>query len=90
VEMWMKRDPLLRLRRHLIQQGLLDDAADTALEQALNAEIAAAIKEAEAFGQPPRESLFDDVYAELPWHLKEQRADLLRTPKAPSHEGSGQ
>jgi len=88
VEVWMKRDPLLRLRHHLVHTGQLDDAADVALEQELNAEIAAAIQAVEAFGPPPRESLFDDVYAELPWHLAEQRAELLRTPKAPSEHGA--
>ncbi len=56
-------------------------------EQELNAEIAAAIAAVEALGPPARETLFDDVYAELPWHLAEQRAELLRMPPAPSHEG---
>lgn len=90
VDLWMKRDPLLRLRRHLEMRGLVDDASDTALEQELNAQIAAAIAEVEALGAPARETLFEDVYAELPWHLAEQRAELLRTPPAPGHEGSGQ
>jgi hypothetical protein len=29
--------------------------------------------------------LFDDVYAELPNHLQEQRAQLLKGPRAPEH-----
>ncbi len=89
VELWMTRDPLARLRAHVVHRGLLDDARDAALEEQLNAEIAAAINAVEALGPPARETLFDDVYAELPWHLAEQRAELLRTPPAPSHEGSG-
>jgi pyruvate dehydrogenase E1 component alpha subunit len=89
VEAWMKRDPLDRLRRHLAGRGLIDDAADAALEQTLNAEIAAAITEVEAHGPPARETLFDDVYAELPWHLAEQREALRRVPPAPSHGGGG-
>jgi pyruvate dehydrogenase E1 component alpha subunit/2-oxoisovalerate dehydrogenase E1 component alpha subunit len=89
VEVWMQRDPLARLRRYVVGRGLLDDDADTALEQELNAEIAAAVAEVEALGPPARETLFDDVYAELPWHLVEQRAELLRTPPAPSHDGGG-
>ena len=31
------------------------------------------------------ESLFEDVYAELPWHLKEQRDQLLSGARAPQH-----
>jgi pyruvate dehydrogenase E1 component alpha subunit/2-oxoisovalerate dehydrogenase E1 component alpha subunit len=87
VEIWMKRDPLLRLRRHLLTLGLTDDAADAALEEELNAEIAAAIRDVEALGPPARETIFDDVYAELPWHLREQREELLRSPPAPAHGG---
>lgn len=89
VEAWMARDPLARLRAHAVHRGLLDDARDAALEDELNAEIAAAIQSVESLGPPARETLFDDVYAELPWHLAEQRAELLRHPAAPSHPGSG-
>ncbi|WP_437913507.1 thiamine pyrophosphate-dependent enzyme [Sorangium sp. So ce302] len=87
VDRWTQRDPLLRLGRHLAGRGLLDDAAESSLEAELNAEIAAAVAEVEAMGPPARETLFDDVYAELPWHLRDQRAELLRSPKAPPHGG---
>jgi pyruvate dehydrogenase E1 component alpha subunit/2-oxoisovalerate dehydrogenase E1 component alpha subunit len=89
VEAWMKKDPLMRLRAHLVHLGLVDDEKDAALEQELNAEIAEAINVVEKLGPPARETLFDDVYAELPWHLAEQKAELLRHAPAPSHEGSG-
>ena len=88
VELWMQRDPQARLRRHLVHRGLLDDAADTALEEELNAEIAAAVTAIEALPPPDRETLFDDVYKELPWNLAEQREELRRTPPAPAH-GAG-
>ena len=87
VEVWMQRDPQARLRRHLVHRGLLDDAADAALEEELNAEIAAAVTAIEALPPPDRETLFDDVYKELPWNLQEQREELRRTPPAPAHGG---
>ena len=87
VELWMQRDPQARLRRHLVHRGLLDDTADTALEEELNAEIAAAVTAIEALPPPDRETLFDDVYKELPWNLAEQREELRRTPPAPAHGG---
>jgi pyruvate dehydrogenase E1 component alpha subunit/2-oxoisovalerate dehydrogenase E1 component alpha subunit len=89
VELWMERDPQARLRRHLVHRGLLDDAADAALEQELNAEIAAAVTAIEGLPPPARDSLFDDVYKELPWNLAEQREELRRTPPAPSQGGAG-
>jgi pyruvate dehydrogenase E1 component alpha subunit/2-oxoisovalerate dehydrogenase E1 component alpha subunit len=85
VDLWTKRDPLARLRRHLVRAGLLDDAKDAALEQELNAEIGAAIAEVEPLGPPARDTIFDDVYAELPWSLRDQRDELRAAPKAPGH-----
>jgi pyruvate dehydrogenase E1 component alpha subunit/2-oxoisovalerate dehydrogenase E1 component alpha subunit len=85
VDDWLKRDPVQALRRHLLREGLLDDASDKALEDDLNAEIAAAIAEAEAQPAPARETLFDDVYQALPWHLGEQRAELESLRPAPKH-----
>ncbi|HLM75424.1 MAG TPA: thiamine pyrophosphate-dependent enzyme [Polyangiaceae bacterium] len=85
VDMWMKRDPMLRLRKHLEVRGLFDEAKDLELEQKLQAQIAEAIAAVEPLGPPARETIFDDVYAELPWHLAEQREQLLRTPAPPAH-----
>ena len=78
--MWAQRDPIMRLRRHLILRGLLDDAQDAALEEGLMGDISAAVQEIEQHGPPARETLFDDVYANLPWHLVEQRAEMLAYP----------
>ena len=87
VDTWIKRDPLLRLRRHLDHLGAWSDAKDEALEAEHNAEIGAAITEVEKHGPPARETIFDDVYATRPWHLEEQRAELLRHPPAKLEHG---
>lgn len=87
VEAWAKKDPLDRLRRHLVHLGLVDDAKDKALDEELTAEIAAAVNKVEAMPPPARASLFDDVYAEMPWHLREQRELLEKLPPAPTHGG---
>jgi len=80
VDTWAQRDPIMRLRRHLILRGLLDDARDAALVEGLMADTSAAVQEIEQHGPPARETLFDDVYANLPWHLVEQRAEMLTYP----------
>jgi pyruvate dehydrogenase E1 component alpha subunit len=87
VESWKKKDPLDRLRAYLVRQNLLDDAADAKLEEELTAEIAAAVNEVENLPPPARDTLFDDVYASLPWNLEEQKAELAKLPPAPSHGG---
>ncbi len=88
VERWGRRDPIERFHRYLVAKGLTTDAKRAAIEAEIDAEVIAAIKEVEPLPPPARESLFDDVYAELPWHLRDQRAELARTPLAPSHDGT--
>ena len=65
--------------------GLVSDASDAALEKELAAEIATAVEEVEAMPPPARASLLEDVYAELPWHLREQQDTLHQTASAPTH-----
>jgi 2-oxoisovalerate dehydrogenase E1 component alpha subunit len=74
VEPWRKKDPLLRLRRHLLHRGLHDEAAERELQTVVREQIQAALREAEAFpAKPPVESLFEGVYAEP---LRQQREQL--------------
>lgn len=77
VERWREKDPLVRARARLVALGAWDDAREAALQAELLDEVNAAIREAEALPPPALESLFEDVYARLPWHLAEQRAELL-------------
>ncbi len=85
VEAWKKKDPLDRLRKYLVGQGMVDDAQDAALEEELTREIGEAVKAVEELPPPPRGSMFEDVYAEMPWHLAEQRAELEKLAPAPKH-----
>jgi pyruvate dehydrogenase E1 component alpha subunit len=88
VDEWARKDPLDRLRKHLVHLGLVTAESDATLERELSAEIAAAVQEVEALPPPARTSLVEDVYAELPWHLREQYESLLEKEIAPtSHSG---
>jgi len=89
VERWKRRDPVERFHRYLVQRGLTSDDKRAAIEAELDAEVVAAIKDVEPLPPPSRESLFDDVYDDLPWHLREQRETLLATPPAPAHDAGG-
>ena len=85
VDAWGRKDPLDRLRRHLVHLGLVTDASDADVDRELAAEIAAAIDDVEKMPAPERESLLEDVYAELPWHLREQLGQLQEAKIAPTH-----
>jgi pyruvate dehydrogenase E1 component alpha subunit/2-oxoisovalerate dehydrogenase E1 component alpha subunit len=72
------RDPLTRFAAFLRARGWLDAAAEAALAEEVEAEVRAAIAAEEAAPPPPLESLVEDVYEELPWHLREQLRDLRK------------
>jgi len=88
VEAWRKKDPVLRFRRYLESKGLWDDAKEEAALARWNDAIGVAIKEAEAMPGPAPESIFDGVYATLPWNLREQR-DWLTAEGGGHAKGEG-
>jgi 2-oxoisovalerate dehydrogenase E1 component alpha subunit len=71
-------DPIERLKQHLIGLGAWSDAEHDKVQKALDAEVAAALKEAAQYGSlldghiPPLASMFEDVYKDMPPHLQEQ------------------
>jgi pyruvate dehydrogenase E1 component alpha subunit len=76
VEHWLKKDPLERLARHLARESRHGTDIDRAIDAELDREVDQALAELEDGPPPPLDSLFDDVYGELPWNLTEQRAEL--------------
>jgi pyruvate dehydrogenase E1 component alpha subunit/2-oxoisovalerate dehydrogenase E1 component alpha subunit len=75
---WASRDPLARLRFHLAHFGRVSDDLDAAIDREFAVRLAAAIDEVEPLPGTPVESLLDDVYAVMPWHLREQLEELKR------------
>jgi 2-oxoisovalerate dehydrogenase E1 component alpha subunit len=69
-------DPLARLENFLKHNDwLTDDEAATIKDEEKNA-VLRALVQAERRPGPPLESLFEDVYHEMPPHLQEQQAKL--------------
>jgi len=75
-------DPIARLKQHLIATGEWSDAQHEQAQAELEAEVLAAQKEAERHGTlldgniPSAAAMFDDVYAQMPEHLRLQRQQL--------------
>lgn len=76
VEAWKRRDPLGRFRQYLLRQGILSREALDAMHDEIETEIDAAIDAAEQGTPPSLESMVEDVYKEVPWHLQDQIGDL--------------
>jgi pyruvate dehydrogenase E1 component alpha subunit len=81
---WESNDPLERFRRHLEGRRLWDEAWDKELRDKIDAEITQAHDESAPLGTPPVPTLFDDVFEELPWHLREQRDWLMQQARTKS------
>ena len=81
-ENWPLGDPLERLKQHLILKGDWSEERHSALSQELDEMISLAWKEAVTFGtltDGPRlnaDQMFEDVFKEMPAHLREQQQQL--------------
>lgn len=62
VEEWRRRDPIETIRRYVLQQGLIDEAADERLAVELKAEVDAAVMAAEDSPFAPPEDAVKHVY----------------------------
>jgi 2-oxoisovalerate dehydrogenase E1 component alpha subunit len=75
-------DPIARLKKHLIGLGIWSESQHEQLKTDIEAEIAAAQAEAESYGTlldghiPSTAAMFEDVYKDLPPHLRAQMAQL--------------
>ena len=83
---WPLGDPVERLKAHLIALGEWDDERHTTLEQEAAAAVRDAQRDAEKKGTLATASIdfpqdvrtmFNDVFEELPWHLKEQQQAMV-------------
>jgi pyruvate dehydrogenase E1 component alpha subunit len=76
VQAWEARDPILRLRRHLLTRGLLSTHEEARWKEEHERRIRRAIEALDALGEPDPAVMFDHVYHELPRALAQQRETL--------------
>jgi pyruvate dehydrogenase E1 component alpha subunit len=76
LKMWEGRDPILRLRSYLEQQGLWDDDQEAVLLEEAQAWVEAQVKILEEMPKQAPEAIFTSMYDEMPPHLVEQMATL--------------
>jgi TPP-dependent pyruvate/acetoin dehydrogenase alpha subunit len=72
VARWAARDPIAAFEHVLTQRGVLAPGERTRLEAELLAELDGVIEQQEAAPGMPLKTLVEDVYAEVPRHLREQ------------------
>jgi 2-oxoisovalerate dehydrogenase E1 component alpha subunit len=81
---WPLGDPIERLRAHLGALGAWSEGQHSALEAELTEQLRATAREAESHGTlgqgpgHPVSTMFEDVFKEMPWHLRDQAAEVAR------------
>lgn len=79
VAFWEERDPIKRFQVYLKGKGLWDDEYEKRLLEEVTQLVDEATEKAEKWPVPSPEDIFKYTYAEMPWILKEQLANLLET-----------
>ena len=85
---WERRDPLARLRTYLEATHVLETAETDAWTTEIQDEIGVAVREAEAYPPPALETLFSDVYKNMPPHIAEQMKYAIATGEGTKFEGA--
>jgi 2-oxoisovalerate dehydrogenase E1 component alpha subunit len=79
---WPLGDPIARLRAHLNTLGEWSDERHRQMAAEVVEEVRTAAREAESYGtlgtgeHHSPATMFDDVFKEMPWHLRRQRQEL--------------
>ncbi|WP_336960272.1 3-methyl-2-oxobutanoate dehydrogenase (2-methylpropanoyl-transferring) subunit alpha [Sphingobium aquiterrae] len=85
---WPLGDPIKRLKDHCIRIGIWDEERHAAMDLELASLVKEAARTAEKNGilghglNQPFDTMFEGVFEEMPWHLKEQCEQMLREQKA--------
>jgi pyruvate dehydrogenase E1 component alpha subunit len=77
VEEWLARDPIARIRQHLLARGVLDESAVAGLDAEAEADAAALRQRMNTATEPDPADLFRHVYAEPTPALHWQQQELF-------------
>lgn len=89
-ESWVKKDPIERMKRYLQQVGIWTEAYEEQVWEETRFRIGQAITEEENKPQPDWSTMFENVYAEMPENLREQRDELLKNESGLSLTNEGE
>ncbi len=83
-EIWEKKDPLARLRGYMKTRSAWSEKLEAEISEKYNQQITDALAEVDRLGPPPVETMFDDVYEEMPWNIEEQKAWVMSQERTKS------
>lgn len=85
LEAWRAHDPLELVRRYLEDRKSWSPGEQETLLRDIEQRFREAVSSSEKQPKPRLETMFEDVYAEPTWNVREQQKELLSGPRAPEH-----
>ncbi len=77
-------EPLIRIRHYLVKAGIWNEEQERALLHDCTRQVDAAVNEYLNYAKQSTDAMFDTLFAELPQHLREQRATARKYGAKPS------
>jgi pyruvate dehydrogenase E1 component alpha subunit len=74
---WKAKDPIDRMRKYLIAKRGWDDTKEKELVTECTDQVEQAVRDFEALEPPHTTDIFNYMYAEMPWHLQEQKEEMI-------------
>ena len=75
----LERDPIGRLERYMLMQGLLNDGDLVSLKDRIHANLDTVQRHVATLPRPDADFIFQHIYEELPQRVAEQRGDVRET-----------
>jgi len=88
VATWERQDPVVRMRTWMRAQGFASERDEEEWTKEFEATIATAVKEAEALPPPAIETMFTDVYRDMPRTIEEQMKHAVAAGTGTKFEGA--
>ncbi|TDJ68292.1 MAG: hypothetical protein E2O39_13460, partial [Planctomycetota bacterium] len=89
VAAWAAKDPIDRYERYLVERGVLAESERPVIETDLLRELDAVIHAEELVPPMPLRTLVEDVYAEVPPHLRRQFNSFVAVAERLGHARPG-
>ena len=77
VRIWKDKDPIERFKKYLVKKEISTKAEIKKLERYYDKKLNEVIMKADNRGKPKAETLFEDVFSDMPYSLQRQRAESL-------------
>jgi pyruvate dehydrogenase E1 component alpha subunit len=76
LEEWRRKDPLVRFKKYLLAREVLDEAEEARILKEAEERVQKAIAEYDATPEPDPMAIFENVFAEPTWVIREERREF--------------